>query len=62
MVFCMQNLKQYRVYKELYKCSRATWISEQTNLIYEKDFEYIGSTKFDNPAINPATNNTRYIK
>ena len=50
------------MYKELYKCSRATWISEKTNMIYEKDFEYLGSTKFENPNINPSSNNTRFIK
>ena len=62
MVFQLSNLKSYYVYKELYRCSRATWIAAKTELIYEKDFEYTGSLNYENPNNNPASNNTRFIK
>jgi len=48
--------------KTLSRISRPTWISANTSLVFEKDFEYSTELKFGSEEMNPSSNHSPLIK
>ena len=61
-LFSIPGNRECRCFRTLFSITRATWISTSTNLIYDKDFEYITELRPPSTDQNPSSNSTPLIQ
>ena len=61
-VFTVPGCREFRNLRTIFSITRATWISTSTNLIYDKDFEYVTELRPASHDHNPSSNATPLIQ